>query len=300
MTPQSDCISNLAKALAAAQGEIANPGKNREAKVKGLSKTGKEFEYTYKYADFGEALDGIRKALAKHGLAITQAPYLDNSTLLLSSRILHESGEWIGCDYPVCTIQGDHQKMGAAITYARRYALFSLVGVVGEDDTDGQGAAGVENGSSVKRNGKAPSPPPAPGAQSPLQTITSTIDTFSDLAALNNWALGAAAAVAKLPFEQQDHAKKALAHKRGLLAQAPKLAVLPAEMEPNPKLRQRLADSAFGDGYDKLIADWTARLTLASRDEQEAIFEAEIEPRREANGVFAPDYNKLLGLIKNA
>jgi hypothetical protein len=56
----------------------------------------------------------------------------------LTTTLAHSSGEWIASDWPVCPIadMASPQRMGAALTYARRYALFTLVGIAGEDDLD--------------------------------------------------------------------------------------------------------------------------------------------------------------------
>src|SRR6185503_7776397 len=56
----------------------------------------------------------------------------------LTTMLAHASGEWIASDWPVCPLadMASPQRMGAALTYARRYALFTLVGIAGEDDLD--------------------------------------------------------------------------------------------------------------------------------------------------------------------
>jgi hypothetical protein len=128
----SPTIGAIAAALAAAQGEIKNPAKDKTAKI--ASAKG---QYSYTYADFATSLDAIRPILAKHKLAIVQAPFMRENFVMLESRIIHESGEWISNEYPVGMV-ADHRTMGSALSYARRYALFPLLGVQGEDDDDGQ------------------------------------------------------------------------------------------------------------------------------------------------------------------
>ena len=56
----------------------------------------------------------------------------------LTTTLAHASGEWISSDWPVCPVSetAAPHRMGAALTYARRYALFTLVGIAGEDDLD--------------------------------------------------------------------------------------------------------------------------------------------------------------------
>lgn len=132
MMQTSPAIGQIAAALAAAQGEIKNPAKDRTAKI-----TSQKGNYSYTYADFATSLDDIRPVLAKNKLAIVQAPFMRDNFVMLESRIIHESGEWLGNEYPVGLI-ADHRTMGSALSYARRYALFPLLGIQGEDDDDGQ------------------------------------------------------------------------------------------------------------------------------------------------------------------
>lgn len=133
----SEQLDQLATALAAAQAEMTNPEKTKTAKV--ASAKG---QYTYKYADIGDGLNLLRPLLAKNGLSFIQPTVYEGDQIILKTRLMHASGQWIECDYPVCTIAG-HQQMGAALTYARRYALFSLVGIAAEEDTDANGAEDV-------------------------------------------------------------------------------------------------------------------------------------------------------------
>lgn len=128
-------------ALAKAQVELENPAKTKTAKVKGVSKkTGKDFEMSYTYADIGDVLASARPILAKHGISITQVPMPRGNMMMLVTRLSH-AGQWIEGDYPVCQIASDHQQMGSALTYSRRYALTAMIGVAAEDDDDGANAA---------------------------------------------------------------------------------------------------------------------------------------------------------------
>lgn len=141
----------LFEALAAAQAEIRNPEKTKDGKVKGTSKqSGRDFEYTFKYADIGDVLETVLPVLSKHGLSVMQPTKIVDGAIILVTRIAHVSGEIIESEYPVCSLNGNHQSMGAALTYARRYALTSLIGIAAVDDTDGEGAADVGEGPRVK------------------------------------------------------------------------------------------------------------------------------------------------------
>jgi len=154
---QSTETAELYAALAAAQAEITNPSKDKIAKVP--TKTGGS--YSYSYADIADVLNTVRPVLARHGLAVMQLPVMAAGDLLLRTRIAHKSGQWIESEYPVCQIGGDHRVMGAALTYARRYALCPMLGIAADEDTDGETAADAP-----RRQAKAPpAPPPAPPVQ---------------------------------------------------------------------------------------------------------------------------------------
>ena len=82
----------------------------------------------------------MRKILGQHEIAIVQTTSIDQAggIINLTTILAHASGEWIASDWPVCPISetATPHRMGAALTYARRYALFTLVGIAGEDDLD--------------------------------------------------------------------------------------------------------------------------------------------------------------------
>jgi hypothetical protein len=85
----------------------------------------------------------------------------DIQTVSLTTMLAHSSGEWIASDWPVCTLSemATPRRMGAALTYARRYGLFTLVGIAGEDDLDapdlaGQPAEGAAKAGNVLDRGK--------------------------------------------------------------------------------------------------------------------------------------------------
>ena len=95
---------------------------------------------SFRYASLSSGLDIVRKALGGHQIAIAQTTDIDraNGTVNLTTLLLHTSGEWISSDWPVCQLSETSapRRMGAALTYARRYALFTMVGIAGEDDLD--------------------------------------------------------------------------------------------------------------------------------------------------------------------
>src|SRR5712664_2265118 len=86
------------------------------------------------------AEDIVRKSLGQHEIATVQTTAIDQDSgqIRLTTLLAHASGEWISSDWPVCPVSetATPHRMGAALTYARRYALFALVGIAGEDDLD--------------------------------------------------------------------------------------------------------------------------------------------------------------------
>ena len=93
-----------------------------------------------RYAPLCGGLDIVRKTLGQHEIATLQTTAIDQTPGMvnLTTTLAHSSGEWVASDWPVCPIAetANPQRMGAALTYARRYALFTLVGIAGEDDLD--------------------------------------------------------------------------------------------------------------------------------------------------------------------
>src|SRR2546429_372661 len=138
MHRSSDTIATIAAALAKAQVELTNPEKSLVATIR--SPFPREADRTFRYAPLSSGLDIVRKSLGRHEIAIVQATSIDKESglLRLTTVLAHSSGEWISSDWPVCQISdiASAQRMGAALTYARRYALFTLVGIAGEDDLD--------------------------------------------------------------------------------------------------------------------------------------------------------------------
>ena len=138
MQRSSESIGAIATALAKAQSELTNPEKLLVATIR--SPFPREGDRTFRYASLSSGLEIVRKVLGKHEIAIVQTTDIDREAGLvrLSTVLAHSSGEWVSSDWPVCAI-GDitaPHKMGAALTYARRYALFTLAGIAGEDDLD--------------------------------------------------------------------------------------------------------------------------------------------------------------------
>jgi hypothetical protein len=134
----SETIGTIAAALAKAQAQLVNPEKSLIATIRADGPRG--IEQTFRYAPLSSGLDIVRKTLSQHEIATVQSTSIDETSgiLRLSTVLAHASGEWIASDWPVCPISetAAPRRMGASLTYARRYALFTLVGIAGEDDVD--------------------------------------------------------------------------------------------------------------------------------------------------------------------
>lgn len=135
----SDQINEFAKAMAIAQGQIKNPAK---------SKVNPHFKSSY--ADLADGIDAIREAFAANSLCVAQSTSMDSDLLFLETRIVHSSGQWISGTYPVCKFPNTPQAIGSAMTYARRFSLFALANIAGDDD-DGTEANKTEIPAPIKK-----------------------------------------------------------------------------------------------------------------------------------------------------
>jgi hypothetical protein len=138
MQRTSESIGTLAATLAKAQIELVNPDKSTLAAIEASGRA--EGNQIFRYAPLSSGLDIVRKTLGRHEIATVQTTAIDQAGAFvnLTTLLAHSSGEWISSDWPVCPLDemASPKRMGAALTYARRYALFALVGIAGEDDLD--------------------------------------------------------------------------------------------------------------------------------------------------------------------
>jgi hypothetical protein len=138
MQRSSETIGTIAAALAKAQAQLVNPEKSLVGTIR--SDRPDATERSFRYAPLSSGLDIVRKTLSQYEIATVQTTSIDEAVgmVRLSTVLAHASGEWIASDWPVCAISetATPHRMGAALTYARRYALFTLVGIAGEDDLD--------------------------------------------------------------------------------------------------------------------------------------------------------------------
>lgn len=127
---KSESIAELAKALSKAQSSYNS-----------LIKDSNNPFFKSKYADLAACIECVREPLASNGLSILQATDYEGGVTFVETTILHTSGEWVTGRYPLTPGKPDAQGLGAALTYARRYSLTSMLGIAAEDD-DGETAAG--------------------------------------------------------------------------------------------------------------------------------------------------------------
>lgn len=124
--------------IPAGLGELTNPEKSLIATIR--SPFPREGDQTFRYPSLASGLDIVRKSLGQHEIATVQTTTIDQASgqIRLTTLLAHASGEWISSDWPVCPVSetATPHRMGAALSYARRYALFALVGIAGEDDLD--------------------------------------------------------------------------------------------------------------------------------------------------------------------
>jgi hypothetical protein len=146
MHRSSENVAAIATALAKAQTELSNPEK---AMIGMVYNARTDSQQSFRYASLSSGLDIIRKVLGGQQIAVTQTTDIDRAsgTVNLTTLLVHTSGEWISSDWPVCQLSetAAPRRMGAALTYARRYALFTMVGIAGEDDLDAPDIANDES-----------------------------------------------------------------------------------------------------------------------------------------------------------
>jgi ERF superfamily len=179
MQRSSPSIAALATALAKAQIALANPEKSLTGTIEPQRGERRQAgARQFRYASLSSGLEIVRKTLGQHEIATVQTTAVDQAAGMvnLTTVLAHSSGEWIASDWPVCSVAetATPHRMGAALTYARRYALFTLVGIAGEDDLDApdlispsQSTAGPDR-RPIKGNGRLDNKSSTLGARTPV------------------------------------------------------------------------------------------------------------------------------------
>jgi hypothetical protein len=125
--------------------------------------------YKSKYASLDTIWETIRKPLSENGLSVAQTMNLVNDKSVLETTLYHTSGEWISGTQLVNPVKDDPQSLGSAISYARRYSLSALLGIVSDEDDDANIATKPEPKPVVKAEAK-PEPRPKPETTTPAPT----------------------------------------------------------------------------------------------------------------------------------
>lgn len=120
-------LNELGKALAAAQAEMKNAKLNRVNP-----------HFKSKYADLAEIRDTVTPALSKNGIAVVQGTDATDNGLVVFTRLIHSSGQWIESRFPIP--YDKPQTMGSGITYGRRYTLSAVCNIAADEDDDGNAA----------------------------------------------------------------------------------------------------------------------------------------------------------------
>jgi hypothetical protein len=273
MQRSSETIGTIAAALAKAQAQLVNPEKSLVGTIRSDQPSGSE--RSFRYAPLSSGLDIVRKTLSQHEIATVQTTSIDESVgiVRLSTVLAHASGEWIASDWPVCAISetATPHRMGAALTYARRYALFTLVGIAGEDDLDapdllspavpetkadnpsgnkkdrfngGQGQS-ILQGSGGQRTKSCPNPSRPklePGASAALRDqLTIEVGAISSAEEAASWAHRVMGTKNTLAAADANHVEQAF-HARLAIVAGPPTEVEPAGRRPSRnKKRSRTA-----------------------------------------------------------
>jgi hypothetical protein len=145
----SEAINEIASALAKAQASMKNAA---------LNKVNPHFKS--KYADLAGIRDTVIPDLAKNGIAVVQTIDTRDGNLVMLTRLIHAGGQWIESLCPI-PAGSDMQKMGSAITYARRYSLSAICGIAADEDDDANAAAAPQPAKA------AAAPQPAKAASKP-------------------------------------------------------------------------------------------------------------------------------------
>src|SRR5262245_38451363 len=276
MPRSSETVAALATALAKAQAALINPEKSLVATI-GAGRPG-EAERSFRYAPLASGTDIVRKTLGQHEIATVQTTTIDRASgmVQLTTMLAHASGEWIASDWPVCPVAetANPQRMGAALTYARRYALFTLVGIAGEDDLDAPdlgapsppGATTISAVSRFARSGRTPANGRAAAKAEPRVTLEPAqsaelrdrlLREIEGLAAADNaatWARDALTAKNTLTEADAARVEEAFEQKVSTLIAAESVGSTPAQAQVGVELAPALAPSVPAPSDETTLA----------------------------------------------
>lgn len=255
MTMQSETIGTLAAALAKAQGEIENAKFNRVNP-----------HFKNKYADLTAIFDAVRSPLSKNELAVTQTIEVRETGMVLSTKLMHSSGEWLGSEYPL-PVSARPQEFGSALTYAKRYSLASIVGVSADEDDDANAAQGTANGAARTTLPKAK-------ARDIYAKLQAEIDGATDVASLRQWGTDARERIEVMPSDWQDHLRLRFQEKLVDLQQQTSRPVVPSKQDKVAPLDWVESALESVADPDQLLTIWDEKIEpyvgTLPKDEQEA------------------------------
>jgi hypothetical protein len=181
----SDSINELATALAAAQAEMKNAALNRINP-----------HFKSKYADLAGIRDTVTPALTKHGLAVVQGTDTTDGGIVVVTRLLHKSGQWMESRFPIA--YDKPQTMGSAYTYARRYSLSAMCSISADDDDDANAANEKPVAPVMASVGGTPGASKA-GSRGAYDRFVKEIRNASTLKELAAWHVANVAEIDKMP-----------------------------------------------------------------------------------------------------
>ena len=151
MNQSEQGIDKLAEALAKAQGIMKAPKKDRTVVVR--TKSGGTYEFDY--ATFDAIVESARGPLSANGIAFVQAAQIEGGQVVIETRLIHSSGQWLSTSLSAGQSESGPQALGSLISYLKRYSLSALLGIVADEDDDGNAATGNE--ARQKVSARAPS-----------------------------------------------------------------------------------------------------------------------------------------------
>lgn len=192
----SDAIDQIATALAKAQGEMKNAP---------LNKVNPHFKS--RYADLAVIRDTVVPALSKNNIAVTQGTDFDNGALMVVTRLVHASGQWMESRFPIAIDKP--QAMGSAYTYAKRYSLSAICAISADDDDDANAANDGGKVPDAPKPVSMPSINGTPGAskagsRATYDKMVQTIRDAPTVKALADWYQANVKEIDKLPSDWID------------------------------------------------------------------------------------------------
>ena len=216
----SESINELAAALSKAQGQFATASKDAQ------NEAFKRGNKASRYADITAVWEAVRKPLSDNGLAVIQQPSRVENGIAITTQIMHASGQWMRFDpLVVPMMKQDAHGVGSATTYGRRFALCAALGIVADEDDDGNAASGKDpsNGNSEISGQASPGTRPLskPDARPEYKKLVDEFKAIQDTNELAQWGLQNKPRLDAMPADWQISLKNEYAdHKAALMGRA--------------------------------------------------------------------------------